>query len=71
MKEMIDVFGKKYSLNTLKAHGIGYNQTIEDATKKALDKYKMIFKTSKKSFFSSEIDIKIIQPNIHKNFYND
>lgn len=62
MKEMIDVFGKKYSLSTLKAHGTGYNQTIEDEAEKELDIYKMEFKASKNSIFGSEVDVKIIKP---------
>ena len=62
MKQMINVFGKMYSLSTLKAHGNVCNDIIDDATKEELKQYKIKFRgTIKRGFFKDEINIEIVK----------
>ena len=69
MKGMINVFGKEYSLSTLKAHGEGYNDIIEEATNEELKKHNIKFEASKDNPFSSEVTIKIMKKMSYEEDY--
>ncbi len=72
MEKMIDVFGKKYSLSTLKAHTdrYGYNGIIETGTEKVLELNmpKIRFEGHKRNLFSSKVTIDFVRESYDEDY---